>query len=132
MTTELAPREQALLDNLEKALGPIPILLDPDDDAPALRNHAVAHCAAVRDKAYRQNFAKTKNEYKAADAAVAAYRKALPPLCGYDNICDFIACVSYGMLTKAIDEDSGTKLLYAAQIALSTLAPRSKTQTRPA
>ena len=46
MTTELAPREQALLDNLEKALGPIPILLDPDDDAPALRNHAVAHCAA--------------------------------------------------------------------------------------
>jgi len=133
MSEELDPQEQAILDTLvEKALGPTPMPLELDVDSPALRNYAVARCAAARDKAYRQNFAKTKNEYKARDAAVAAYRNALPPLCGYDNICDFIACASYGMLTKAIDADTGTKLLYAAQIAMATISQKAKTQTRPA
>ena len=49
-----------------------------------------------------------------------AFRLAMPPLSGYRNICDFIACAGYGMLMGAIKDESGTKLLYAAQAALAT------------
>jgi hypothetical protein len=51
----------------------------------------------------------------------------MPPLSGYRNICDFIACAAYGMLLGAIKDENGTKLLYAAQVALATLPRESKT-----
>ena len=133
MSEELDPQEQAILDTLvEKALGPTPMPLELDVDSPALRNYAVARCAAAGDTAYRKKLATAKNKFAAADSAAKAFRQAMPPLCGYDNICDFIACVSYGFLVGAIQPDSSTKLLYAAQIAMNTIAQRSKTQTRPA
>jgi hypothetical protein len=59
-----------------------------------------------------------------------AFRLAMPPLSGYRNICDFIACAGYGMLMGAIKSESGTKLLYAAQVALAPVPRESKTQTR--
>ena len=59
-----------------------------------------------------------------------AYRLAMPPLSGYQNICDFIACAGYGMLLGAIKESNGAKLLYAAQVALATVPRESKTRTR--
>ena len=55
----------------------------------------------------------------------------MPPLIGYQNICDFIACTGYGMLIGAIKDDSGSKLLYAAQVALATVPAQAKTQRRP-
>ena len=133
MSEELDPQEQAILDTLvEKALGPTPMPLELDVDSPALRNYAVARCAAAGDTAYRKKLATSKNKFAAADSAAKAFRQAMPPLRGYDNICDLIACASYGMLTKAIDADTGTKLLYAAQIAMATISQKAKTQTRPA
>ena len=54
----------------------------------------------------------------------------MPPLSGYQNICDFIACAGYGILLGAIKDENGTKLLYAAQVALATVPRESKTQTR--
>jgi hypothetical protein len=50
-----------------------------------------------------------------------AYRKVLPPLSGHQNICDFIACVAHGMLIEAISGADGSRLLYAAQVANSTI-----------
>jgi hypothetical protein len=102
-----------------------------DADNPALRNHAVARCAAAWDKVYRASMAKAKNEYAADRDAGKAFRQAMPPLCGYENICDFIACAGYGMLIGSIKEENGNKFLYAAQVALGAFA-RSKTQTRTA
>ena len=133
MSEELDPQEQAILDTLvEKALGPTPMPLELDVDSPALRNYGVARCVAAWDTAYRKKLATSKNKFAAADSAAKAFRQAMPPLRGYDNICDLIACASYGMLTKAIDADTGTKLLYAAQIAMATISQKAKTQTRPA
>jgi len=59
-----------------------------------------------------------------------AFRLAMPPLSGYRNICDFIACAGYGMIMGAIKNESGTKLLYSARVALATEPRESKTQTR--
>ena len=119
MSEELDPQEQAILDTLvEKALGPTPMPLELDVDSPALRNYAVARCAAAGDTAYRKKLATSKNKFAAADSAAKAFRQAMPPLCGYDNICDFIACVSYGILIGAIPLEMRGHLLYSARVAL--------------
>jgi hypothetical protein len=61
-----------------------------------------------------------------------ALRLAMPPLSGYQNICDFITCAGYGMLLGAIKHKNAGKLLYAAQVALAAVPREPKTQTRTA
>jgi len=95
---------------------------------PSLKNPAVALCTEVWLKIHAATRNKTRCLYTAERCAAKAYRTALPPLDGYQNICDFIACVSYGMLLGAIKNDSGSKLLYAAQVALAA-DKKGKTQT---
>ncbi|MGA3161422.1 MAG: hypothetical protein ABSC77_09410 [Terracidiphilus sp.] len=81
-------------------------------------NPAVARCLSVWTIAYKAN---NKNSYEASKAAAEAYRNAMPRLSGYENICNFIACVAHGILIGAIDRKDSTKLLYAAQVALSSV-----------
>jgi hypothetical protein len=45
----------------------------------------------------------------------------MPLLSGYESIRDFIACTAHGLLIGAIDGVHGTRLLYAAQVALSSM-----------
>jgi hypothetical protein len=99
---------------------------------PALTNPAVAHCLAVHNRTYELELRKKKGEVMARVNAATAYRLAMPPLSGYRNACDFIACVGYGMLSHIILMDSGTKFLYAAQVALSSVAkPSIKPDPKP-
>ncbi|MGD0890179.1 MAG: hypothetical protein ABR923_01505 [Terracidiphilus sp.] len=93
----------------------------PEQLFPALMNPAVAHCCSVQEQVFQSELKKKRSECSAMIKAGDAYCRAMPPLSGYLNICDFIACVSYGMLTNTILNDSATKLLYAAQVALSTV-----------
>jgi hypothetical protein len=87
---------------------------------PALKNPALACCCKVWRRVYRAKYRSTESERDASDKAGAAFRAALPPLTTPEDCRDFITCVAYGILIKAIaDKDSG-KLLYAAQIALSS------------
>jgi hypothetical protein len=70
--------------------------------------------------------AKGKDKYDASKAADRAYLDAMPPLSGEENIRDFIACVTQAMLADIIMESSGSKLLYAAQVAYMTSRGQSK------
>jgi hypothetical protein len=65
--------------------------------------------------------AKGEHWDNASKSAGLAYRRAMPPLSGQQSISDFIACVAHGMLIGAIGGNNGTKLLYAAQVALGTI-----------
>jgi len=103
------------------------------DFSPCLENPAVALCNEVWLKIHTATLKQTRNVYTAKNCAGKAFRLAMPPLSGYQNICDFIACAAYGMLLGAIKDENGTKLLYAAQVALATVpkeSKTSKTQTR--
>ena len=100
------------------------------DFYPSLQNPAVALCTEVWQKIHAATLERTKSPYTGERCAGKAFRLAMPPLSGYRNICDFIACAGYGMLTGSIKADIGTKLLYAAQVALATVPRESKTQTR--
>jgi hypothetical protein len=65
---------------------------------------------------------RSEAQFLALRAARQAYRSALPPLCGSDNIRDFIACVAHGLLLEVFQGPDASKLRYAAQIANSVSA----------
>jgi hypothetical protein len=97
------------------------ILSETNESSPASANPAVARCMNAWTRTYKEEKAKHKSNFEASQQAEKAYRNAMPSLSGYENIRDFIACVANAMLIGAIMSDQGTKLLYAAQVALSTL-----------
>lgn len=78
---------------------------------------AVARCVAARNEARSDAFARSQPRYTADDAGARAFRNAMPSLLGAENIRDFIACVTQGMLIGVIENKDATKLLYAAQVA---------------
>jgi hypothetical protein len=99
---------------------------------PALKNPALARCCKAWKRAYRAKYLKTKSEWQASDNAAAEFRAALPPLTTLNDCRDFVACVTFGILIKAIAEKDGGKLLYAAQIALSSFRNEQMVPKAPA
>jgi hypothetical protein len=92
-----------------------------EESSPVPENSAIARCYSEWQRVYKKEKAKGQYWVLAANSAGQAYRNAMPPLTGKENIRDFVACVAHGMLIGAIEGKDGTKLLYAAQVALSTI-----------
>jgi hypothetical protein len=103
-----------------EAIQTIPAPSEANEPIAASANPAVARCLDAWARANKAERAKGKNKSEASIDADRAYRDAMPPLSGQENIGDFIACVSYAMIIGAIRDDLGTKLLYAAQVAHTT------------
>ena len=104
-----------------KRTEPLPAILSAADlSNPALANPAVARCCQIWQSVFRAELDRGEHEVLAAESAGAAYCGAMPLLIGEQNISDFVACVAHGILLQAIDEKSGGKLLYAAQVALAS------------
>jgi hypothetical protein len=59
--------------------------------------------------------------YFASKQASLAFRDAMPPLAGYENIRDFIACTTYAMLKRIFDKGECQQLFGAAKIAMALL-----------
>jgi hypothetical protein len=94
----------------------------PENPAPAIPvNPAVALCSAAWKRVYHSAMEKGRGNYCACLDAGLAYRKAMPLLTGSENVSSFIACVAHGILIGAIEGKDGSKLLYAAQVALATV-----------
>ncbi|HEY6491070.1 MAG: hypothetical protein WCC26_01210 [Terracidiphilus sp.] len=97
-----------------------------DPQATTETNPAIVRCCDALARAYQDVFACPEpnetdkdRETRARDAAIEGFRKAMPPLCGPDNIRNFIACVAYGMLFEVFADAESRHLLYAAQVANS-------------
>ena len=95
---------------------------------PALENSAVKRCCKAWKRGYRAGCEDRENITEASDQASAAFCAALPPLTTLQNCRDFIACVAYGIVIKAIVDKDGGKLIYAAQVALSSFVNEKKPQ----
>jgi len=110
-----------------------PFIPEPANYEPinAQDNLAVASCSQAWDRVYASMRKKKSNDDDSVAEADDAYCKAMPPLVGYENISNFIACVGYGMLTGVFLDRDGTKLLYAAQVAFNTASPRTKKSKNP-
>ncbi len=107
---------------------PLPAI-DPN---PKQARAAIKRCCAAWQRAYDASMEAANGasmaDVFAAHEAGPAYCKALPPLAGYENIRDFIACVAHGILIEAIPQQRANQLLYAAQVALATLHCEPKSQ----
>jgi hypothetical protein len=99
------------------------VTCEPDSPDPSrpTGNAAVSRCILASQRAYNKTFAATKNDYQGEKAARKAYLRALPPLAGYRNIADFIACVTYAMVTEMVDSSVALDYLSAAKIAILIL-----------
>lgn len=94
-------------------------------------NQAVARCVKAWHRTYglasiapgdRRLAPEDQNgNYFAREQAAIAFRDAMPPLCGPENISDFIACVTFGMLKNVFSAAESMRLLEAAKTALSAL-----------
>lgn len=96
-------------------------LLDPTFQSCA----AVTRCRDAWDQSFKSESMRRDPYGPALDKARAAYCKVIPPLIGYDNIRDFIACVAQGLLLGAITAPQSSRLLYAAQVAQGALRSSS-------
>jgi hypothetical protein len=80
--------------------------IDPDDDS----------LAPPRDD----------STFFAREQAAIAFREAMPPLAGPENIRDFIACVAFAMLKEIFYKPESDKLLGAAKLAITLLRVQPK------
>jgi hypothetical protein len=67
-----------------------------------------------------------QDEVFAREQGANGFREALPMLTGYENIRDFIACVTYGMLTMILSQDESRELFGAAKIAMALLRAQAR------
>jgi hypothetical protein len=114
----LTRREEALVKQLSENIAnafKVSGVIEPS--GPAFADSAIALCAMAWQVAYLKVY-KDKSRYFSEKAAAKAFRGAMPPLCGKENIANFVTCVSYGILIGAIKPDESGKLLYAAQVAI--------------
>ena len=99
--------------------------------SPPTHNPAVQLCYLAHKRSLESSRKQGLNHYDTKTNACIAYRNAMPDLSGYENIRDFIACVTYGMLFNIIDSIEGPKFLYAAQVAIGALRQEPKTPSTP-
>jgi hypothetical protein len=112
-------------------LGALPSLIETvslPPFAPGARQSraAIKRCCTAWQRAHDAYMERTVDKSPMMRAAAIlkaapAYCRAMPPLAGYENIRDFIACTAHGLLVEAIDGDKANQLLYAARVALSSL-----------
>jgi len=87
--------------------------------SPAPISSAGTRCVEAYNGAYKTERASRRDEIAAIRSARRAFRAALPPLSGLENIRDFIACIAQAILLDVIDTADASKLLYAAQVAIA-------------
>ena len=92
---------------------------------------AVTRCSQAMENAYRAALSTRERDEpefmranRAEKTAAKAYREAMPPLSGSENIRSFIACVAQGLLLKVFNSSESTQLFYAAQVANSAASKR--------
>jgi hypothetical protein len=75
---------------------------------------------------YKKGRAEDLSDYQAEKAANEAYLRAAPPLRGYKNICDFIACINFGSMTGIVRQFEAEHFLANAKLALSAVLRKPK------
>jgi hypothetical protein len=89
-----------------------------------LHNEAVERCNRAWQRVYNKELAdidEGESDYPARKAANEAYQRAMPPLSGYQNICDFIACIGHALVIDAIRPSDAGRLIAIAKIAIGAV-----------
>ena len=100
---------------------------DPQASSDCSGKEAIEICLEAWNRGHdEQAEDENSTEYDCGQAGNRAYLKATPPLSGYQNICDFIACINYGSMTDIVRHRDAKIYLENARVALSALCHRPK------
>jgi hypothetical protein len=106
-------------------------------------NQALARCIEAWQRTYDLAYDEPEDESLAPDddddtnfayrQAAIAFREAMPPLAGYENIRDFIACIAYAILKRIFSKEECEHLNNVAKLALALLrvAPKDPAPAKP-
>ena len=89
-------------------------------------NAAVGRCIRAQQYAFKKADDEGESDFHAETAGNRAFIRSMPPLTGPSNIRDFVACVTYALLTGVIPHRDSTHLLAAAKVALAVVRCESK------
>jgi hypothetical protein len=121
ITVASAPRNSAAL------VGSITTKDETNKDS---GKEALASCMRSWNYAYRKLAEDDDStEYECEKAVNKAFLKGMPPLCGYKNICDFIACINYASMTDIVTHNDAAHYLANAKLALSAVYHQPKSPT---
>jgi len=100
-------------------------LWDAQPDRPA-DNPSVSRCIRAWNRAYREvckelRIRKDDCDFDARQKARNCFLRAMPPLAGYENIRDFIACIAYSQVLEVLNPSEAESYLAAAKLALAAL-----------
>ena len=97
---------------------------------PSHDNPAVACCIKAWKLSYCDAVLKGRSTAFAKERARVSFRLAMPPLAGEDDLHDFVACVTFGMLFGVISTAEGAKFLYAVQVTNSIVREAHRHQAQ--
>jgi hypothetical protein len=100
-------------------------------DKTADDNEAIVRCMKAWNSAYKKeaaNLDDDESDYPAEKAGNEAYLRATPPLVGYENICQFIACINFAAMTDIVSHRETELYLGNARVALAALSLQPKPQ----
>jgi hypothetical protein len=94
---------------------------------------AIDVCMSAWNRVHDELAEEGTEEYMCKWLAHKAYLRAAPPLHGYKNICDFIACINYASLAGFIIHIDAKHYLENARVALSAIyhQPKSAEEGNP-
>jgi len=98
----------------------------PPRDRTSRIERALHRCKDDWSMAYTVAQNKGLSAAKALRMASVAYKLAMPKMDSKPGIRAAIACIAQGIQLEVFDGRDGSQLLYAAQVALSTLSQKGK------
>ncbi len=117
-TGETTEPEELTPEETEEPPKPSP---EEEEDDRATENPAVLRCARAWCQAFDKATDEGEDEDDAEKDANSAYLRSMPPLAGFENVRDFIACISYAQVTDVILNYQAESLLATAKVALAAV-----------
>lgn len=99
---------------------------EPIDLSLAFNCPAITRCCEAWYRAFQSADARNLGRVSVWLRANEAYRNAMPPLNTPENIRDFVACLTHGMIINAISHPYSAQLLKAATLAANIARDMSK------
>jgi len=108
------------------------ILKEPIDLPLAFDCPAIVRCCDAWYRAFQSAESRGLATASTWLRANEAYRNAMPPLNSPENIRDFVACLTHGMIINAIVDPFSAKLLKVVALAAQIARDTSKVAGTPA
>ena len=99
---------------------------EPNDRAS--EHPAVLRCINAWNHALDKATAEGEDDGDARLQARSAYLRSMPPLAGFENVRDYIACVSFAQVSEVIFSFQAESLLATAKVALAAARQEGRHQ----